>query len=251
MVIDTEGIILKQVKTVNGRKMVQLFTSKYGKISAGTSISEKGRSKSALAMHPFTHGRYELFKNKDSFNINGADVIKSYYKIGEDVDKYMASSYALELTEKIAVENMRNPELFKLLIDFLDVMENRTRKYATMIIAYQIKVLQLMGTMPELNACVECGCKENSGGFCVQSGGLICDKCRKILSSQGKETLIYDLNFDIVGILRYFAENPLKNLENLGLEDELAVRIQQMLKAYIAHHLDINDLKSEGFLIEY
>ncbi|MBK5262736.1 MAG: DNA repair protein RecO, partial [Peptostreptococcaceae bacterium] len=120
MYIDTEGVILKQVKTVNGRKIVLLFSNKYGKISAGTSISEKGRSKSALAMHPFTHGKYELYKNRDSYNINGAEVIKSYYKIGEDVDKYMACSYVLEFTEKLALENQRAPELFRLLIDFLD-----------------------------------------------------------------------------------------------------------------------------------
>ena len=251
MYTDTEGIILKQVKTVNGRKMILLLTNKYGKISAGTSISEKGRSKSSLAMHPFTHGRYELYKNKDSFNINGAEVLKSYYKIGEDVDKYMASSYVMEFTEKIAMENMRNPQLFQLLIDFLDIMEKRNRKYETILLAYQVKALQLMGTMPEINQCVECGCTEITGGFSVLRGGLICDECRKIIESETNETLIYDINFDIVNILRYFAKNPLKNLENLGLDDDLAVQTQGLLKKYIAHHLDINDLKSEGFLIEY
>ena len=89
MYIDTEGIILKQVKTVNNRRMVLLFSRKYGKIGAGTSINEKGRGKSALAMRPFTYGKYELYKNRDNYNINGAEVIKSYFKIGEDVEKYM------------------------------------------------------------------------------------------------------------------------------------------------------------------
>ncbi|MDD4367176.1 MAG: recombination protein O N-terminal domain-containing protein, partial [Eubacteriales bacterium] len=62
MYTDTEGIILRQTKTVNGRRMVLLFSKKYGKISAGTGISEKGRSKAALAMRPFAYGRYEIFK---------------------------------------------------------------------------------------------------------------------------------------------------------------------------------------------
>lgn len=251
MYIDTEGVILKQVKTVNGRKMVVVFTNKYGKISAGTSINEKGRNKSALAMRPFTHGRYELYKNKDNFNINGAEVLKSYYKIGEDVDKYMTCSYILEYTEKIAAENLRNPILFNLLIEFLEIMEKRSKKYETIVIAYQIKSLQILGLMPELEICVECSCKEEGNGFSIEKGGILCEKCRKILADETNETLIYDINFDIVNILKYFSKNPLRNLENLGLDDVMAGKVYKLLKNYIKYHLDINDLKSEGFLIEY
>lgn len=92
MVTDTEGIILRQTKTVNGRKMILLFSAKYGKISAGTSIGERSRSKAALALRPFSYGRYELFRSKDLYSINGAEVIRSHYRIGEDLDKYLAAS---------------------------------------------------------------------------------------------------------------------------------------------------------------
>ncbi|MBQ4650335.1 MAG: recombination protein O N-terminal domain-containing protein, partial [Firmicutes bacterium] len=60
MVTDTEAMVLKQVKTLNGRRMLLLFTKKFGKISVGTSATEGGRNKSALAVRPFTYGRYEL-----------------------------------------------------------------------------------------------------------------------------------------------------------------------------------------------
>ena len=93
MLTDTEGIVLRQIKTSYNRRMILLFSKKYGKISAGTSIQEKGRGKSSLALRPFTYGRYELFKNRDSYNINSADVLKSYYAIGEDVDKYMNAMF--------------------------------------------------------------------------------------------------------------------------------------------------------------
>ena len=129
MLTDTEAIVLRQVKTSYGRKMILLFSKKYGKISAGTSIGEKGRSKSSLALRPFTYGRYELFKNRDSYNINGADVIKSYYKIGEDVDKYMNGAYVLEFTEKALAEEVPAPAVFELLKDFFDLLENRKKTY--------------------------------------------------------------------------------------------------------------------------
>ncbi len=49
--------------------MVLLFSKKFGKISVGSNINEKGRSKSALAMRPFTLGRYEIYKKGDFYSI--------------------------------------------------------------------------------------------------------------------------------------------------------------------------------------
>ena len=72
----------------DSRRMILLFSRKYGKISVGTSAAEGGKNKSALAARPFTYGRYELFKGRDSYNLNNGQVIKSYYGIGEDLDKY-------------------------------------------------------------------------------------------------------------------------------------------------------------------
>ena len=248
MYTDTEGIIFKQVKTVNGRRMVLLFSKKYGKISAGTSISEKGRSKSALAMRPFTYGKYELYKNRDSYNVNGADVIKSYYRIGEDVEKYMYCSFILEFTEKLIQEDAPAPEIFDMIIEFFDMMEKRTKKYSSLILAYQIKALQLYGSMPQIDSCVLCGSKVDNSTFSVKDGGVICRKCELKIDVNKNDSLIYMINFGIVGILKFFLENPLKSFENLALDDEVLKPIQRIIKSYISYHLDISELKSEGFL---
>ena len=62
MLITTEGIVLKQNKIANNRRMIVVFTKDYGKISAGTGLSERGRNRSALALRPFTYSEYEIFK---------------------------------------------------------------------------------------------------------------------------------------------------------------------------------------------
>ena len=107
MITDTEGIVLRQVKAAGGRRMISLFSRKFGKISVGASINEGGRNKTALAARAFSYGRYELFKSRDNYNLNNGQVIKSYYAIGEDLDKYMAASYVLEL--KCCLKKCRSP----------------------------------------------------------------------------------------------------------------------------------------------
>ena len=91
MYIDTKGIILKQVKTLDGGRMLHLFTPDLGKISVGVSHSERGKNKSALPLRPFTLGKYTLYKKRDSYYLNRAETLKSFYAIGENVNKYTVS----------------------------------------------------------------------------------------------------------------------------------------------------------------
>lgn len=287
MIIDTEGIVLRQTKTVGGRRMLLIFSRKYGKISVGTSLSESGKNKSALAARPFTYGRYEIFKGRDSYNLNNAQVIRSYYGFGEDLDKYMAASYVLELTEKLLTEELPQPSVFRLLLDFMEALENRTKKHDTLVLAYMVKLLNALGTMPILDECACCGetlvasqaeAAERPAKlyFGIAEGGMICGRCaeemRKQATSEGlrterhtdlrentqknialqavaaKEALIYSVNFGIVDILKYFRKEPFAAFEKIALDDVIANRLRQILKSYISYHFDIGTLKSEAFL---
>lgn len=267
MITDTEGIVLRQIKTVGGRRMLLLFSRKYGKISVGTSIAEGGKNKSALAIRPFTYGRYEIFKGRESYNLNNAQVQKSYYAFGEDPDKYAAASYALELTERLLTEGLPQPAIFRLLLDFMTALEVRSKKHDTLVLAYMVKLLDALGTMPLLDECVSCGSREALGCFGVSEGGMLCEGCaneirtrsesangqetQKTLKSQAyatKEALIYSVNFGIVDILKYFRKEPFAAFEKIALDDRIASRLRQLLKSYIDYHFDIGRLKSEAFL---
>ena len=230
--------------------MILLFTKKYGKISAGTGINEKGKSKAALAMRPFTYGNYQLYKNKDYYNIDSAEVVKSYYKIGENVDKYMCSSFALELTEKVIPEDQPNPKIFNLIIDFFDAIENREKRFETLVIAYEVKLLQSLGIMPEIKSCACCGAGGKHKVFSVADGGIICENCANNVAKETNDTLIYEADFGIVDILEYFASKSLASFEKIALEEATARKVQRILKSYISYHLDVGDLKSESFFRE-
>lgn len=230
--------------------MILLFTKKYGKISAGSNINEKGRTKSALAMRPFTYGTYELYKNREYYNINSADVKKSFFRIGEDVDKYMQASFVLELTEKMVPEDLPQPRLFNLLIDFLDAMESREKRHETLVLAYEVKALAILGTYPQLDQCTCCGKSEDLRYFSIASGGMMCSDCREKnlenTANKANDTLIYEPKFDIVKILKYFFDTPIKAFEKIALDEKAAESLQAILRKYMSYYLDIGTLKSES-----
>ena len=70
MIVQTKAIVLKQHKIANNRRLIVLFTKKYGKISAGTNMNEGRRGKSALALRPFAYSDFELYKKGSYYSIN-------------------------------------------------------------------------------------------------------------------------------------------------------------------------------------
>ncbi len=224
-----------------------MFSRKYGKISAGSSANEKSRSKAALAMRPFTYGRYELFKNRDSYNINSAETIRSFYKIGEDVDKYMTASYVLEFTDKLLIEDHPQPAIFDMLIEFFELLADRHRKYETLSTAYQIKAMKIMGSAPQLSSCVVCGSDAPENYFSIKEGGIVCGSCANNMRANTNDTLLFRLNFDTIGALKFFLNNPLVSLKRIGLDDDIQKELRILLRSYAEYHFDIKKLKSESF----
>ena len=177
MHIDSRGIIFRQVKTTDMRRMLLIFTEKCGKLSVGTSLPEKNQKHASLALRPFTCGNYSIYKGRNYYNLDRVETLKSFYGIGEDLDKYMAASLALELTEKIVPEEVPQPRIFALLLDFLNEMELRKQKYTTLLLAFETKLLFALGTFPRLDSCASCGSKETPEFFSVPDGGVICRRC--------------------------------------------------------------------------
>ncbi len=245
----SDGIILRQTKILGGRRMVTLFSKEFGKISAGTRIDERGKSKAALSMRPFVHGRYEIRELRGNHYINSAEVVRSYYKIGEDVDKFMACSYVLEFLGKITQEDQPVPRLFDMTCDFFDVMERRKSHFGTLVMAYIVKAVSEIGYEPEIGHCVSCGRERPAAAFSVKDGGILCEECLRRLNTE-RESLIYEVDFGIVGILRYFLENPFEAFEKLALEENEQKRMKEIMKKYSAYYLDLGDLKSEGFMAD-
>ena len=246
MVTDTEGLVLRQIKAANGRRMIVILTKRYGKISAGTSLSEGGKNKTALALRPFTYGRYELFKARESFSLNGAETLQSYYAIGENVDKYMCASYALELTDRMTEEEQLQPALLALLKDFLEMLDGRKSAFGTLLIGFQMKALQIAGCAPQLDRCMRCGKDGDIAAFSVADGGVVCGDCAE--GSQN-DPLVFGLSPDQLSALRYMAGNHIAALKGIGLNEDAEKRLRRLFKAYIAYHLGIEDLKSESLVL--
>jgi DNA repair protein RecO (recombination protein O) len=231
MIEECEGIIIRQTKILKGRRMILLLTDRFGKISAGTSVSERGKSKSALAVRPFTVGRYQLRRDRGFTNITSGETIKSYFGLSEDYDKFLNASLALELTAKALPEEAPAADIYYTLIEFLDMTLRRSRNLTTLTNAYLVKLLETFGIFPEI-----------AHKIGSADDGKIID--HHFPNDFGGNELLLNLDSDIVEVLVFLRGNSMSKVEKLALDGEISAKLLRILIRYAEAHLDIGQLKS-------
>ena len=209
-----EGIVLRQIKTAGHRRMILILTDQLGKISAGTSISEGGRSRSALAIRPFSHSVFHLTQRKDHLNIGSAETLGYFQGIGADAEKFLQASQTTELMGRMIPEGAPAEEFYRLLLCYLRLANGRKRAFGTLTASCLVKALQMGGVLPE---------RENFHA----------------------DELLSGLNFDIVRVLVYLIEQPLEKMEHLALDEEKCNELLRVIRRYAALHLDVGPLKSD------
>ena len=247
MIINAEGIVLRQRKIANNRRMIVLFTKQYGKLSAGTSVNEKSRSKAALALRPFTYAEYDIFKGREAFSINTASVSKSFYSIGEDIDRFMTASAFIEYLDKVLPEGEPMPKLFDLALEFLQSVSASDSAPETLLFAFIVKTLSMLGVAPELSCCVNCGKSPEDFGegfkmFSVSGGGIICPDCAEEEKREA-ESLIYRPDFDIIDVFRYFSTKPIQTFEKVDLKPAVRKEVRDILADYTDRYLGVDVLR--------
>lgn len=250
MIINTEGIVLRQRKIANNRRMIVVFTKRYGKLSAGTSINEKSRGKAALVLRPFTYAEYDIFRGRDAYSINTASSIKSFYSIGEDIDRFEAASAFIEYLDKVLGEGEAMPALFDLSLKFLQSVSVTKKASETLLLAFVVKSLRMLGVAPELDCCVNCGKAFGDFGdgfarFSVGGGGIICPNCAEEEKRAGN-SLIFQPEFDIISVFRYFFTKPLETFENIGLRPDVRYKVREILAEYTDCYLGSGVLRASG-----
>ena len=228
--------------------MIVIFSKQYGKISAGTSINEKSRTKAALALRPFTYAEYDLFRGRETYSINSASVRTSYYSIGEEIERFETASVLINYLDDILQDGEAMPGLFDMALECLETVSESKGSCETVLLAFIVKSLRMLGVMPELAGCVNCGRGTDRLGtdhpfFSVTSGGIICTDCAAAEKTESN-ALIYRPAFDIIEVFRFFLNRPLNNFAKVSLKGNVAETVRGILSDYISHYLGSDALRN-------
>lgn len=232
-----EALVLSAVDYGEADRIVTLLTLGRGRLSAFAAGARKSKRRFAGAFEAGTHLRVQLVERRgDTFRLDGADVVQSFYRLRDDLGLIARALYCLELVRELTRDHEPHPELFEALKRYLQLLDAK-QAGPTSLIAFELRTLELAGFRPRFSPCLMCGGPVGERPrFDPDAGGVLCATCapRVPHSVPVAPSIVQAL-----ATLQAGARVP--------LEADVRARCRELLNLFIAHHLG-RRLKSVDFM---
>ena len=246
----TDAINLKSYNLSESDKIIVMYSKEKGLIRGVAKGVKKPKSKLGARMDLLVANTLMLHKGRNLDTICQAEVVNSFYKTRQDIDKICYSMYVTEVVHNFGVEEDPCSEtIYNLLYKTLNTISSAESKVEILlaVIKFQLKMMQISGFGIEFETCLGCGCHldEENMYFSAQMGGVVCAKCNQALHLK---TLMHHKIRDFLNALVQFDFDYKSDFEEKATEKVCTVCFD-LLKEYINLHSS-KKFKSMGVLQE-
>jgi DNA repair protein RecO (recombination protein O) len=243
----TEAIVLRLLNYGESDRIVTFCTAEFGKIRGIAKGARRSRKRFVNALEPFSCSRIFFSRSgpESLALIEGCDVLSHFSGIRADLEKTLAASYLIDLTDQFSPEDKKNVASFCLLHDFLQFLEGSAMTEA-LLRFFEIRLLRISGYDPVLDHCLLCKTpigKQAGYRFDAAKGGLTCRVC-----GPGSPDAI-PVSLGTIRTLIMGREMEIDRLGRLLLSDQSANESRRILSYFIRHILG-RELKSVHVLNE-
>lgn len=243
--VETEGIITKNIKFGDTSRIVTLLTKDFGRISAIANNVRTGKSRLLSGLFLFSYSSFVLYEGKKKseslYRINEINLKEPFKNIRESIDKTAYASYFAEAAAKASREGEPDGELLSLLLNVLYFTDRDICPYPVIKAAFEIKAAKILGYAPSFDKCIKCGSAEELFFLDPAAGGVCCKKCGE---AQKKR---YVLNNTVRSLWSYIQKSGLKSAVSVEVSGETAQYLTSLTEAYLMYHMDC-EFKTLDFL---
>ena len=237
MLCEVEGFILSETSYGETSKIINVWTKKYGVIGIMCKGAKSLKSKNRVSTMRFSYAKFNIYLKQGKLStLVSADVINPLKKIRSDITLIGYLSYLTELTEQVIKQNNDSLLFDDFINSILKIEDGLDPLVITNIL--EIKYLEKLGVLFNLDECVVCGSKNNIVTINADKGGFICLNC---LSNE----VIVDKK--VIKMLRMYYYVNIKSITNIKIEDNIKNTINKFLDMYYDRYTGLY-LNSKNFL---
>jgi DNA repair protein RecO (recombination protein O) len=241
----TEAIVIGGHDLAEADRIIAFYTQTSGKVRAVAEGARRIRSRFGGSLQLFTRGRLVYFErpNKTLHKINEFGVIRSHHALREDLERMALASMAVEAVTVGVEEAEAFPDLYRLLADGLELLEEAARP-GVVLQGFLLHLLRLMGYLPELFVCVRCRkavSPQEDASLSPASGGLVCPGCRPSAPD------FIPASTAALGFLRGTSSSTLRVITRISLLPQVLQEVSGIQQAFLRHVLG-RPLRSSDFL---
>jgi len=235
-VIDVEGIIINVKNYGDTSKIIDILTKEYGVIGVIAKGCKSIKSNLRSVTDKLTYATFTIYFKKDKLSIlSEASVINNFSNIKKDIEKISYASFLIDLTNQV-YKQCEDNNLYDLLISSLiKINDNFNSLIITNIL--ELKYLEYLGVMPNLNGCSICGSK-SVVTLSSDKGGYLCSKCHT------NEPIVSD---KAIKLVRMYTLVDINKIEKLDIKKDVVYEVNNFIDDYYDRYTGLY-LKSKTFL---
>lgn len=177
----TQAVALKKGDYSNSSQIVAFYTRDYGKVRALAKGSKRIEKKSRGPVDLFSYMEI-IFIQKESTGLHLLtewESLRDFPAFRKDVERFYAACHVVQLACELTEEGDSNEPLFDLILETLQRLSS-TRYTEVVLRAFELQTLKLLGYLPQLEECVNCGADflgDPGAVFSPVGNGLLCKRC--------------------------------------------------------------------------
>ncbi len=241
----TEAIVVGGHDLAEADRIVVFYAKTAGKVRAVAEGARRIRTRFGGNLQLFAEGRLVYFErpNKTLHKVNEFAVIRSHHVLREDLDRLVLGSAAVEAVAAGVEEEEVSPEIYRLLAEGLELLEESARP-ALVMQGFLLHLIRLLGYFPELSACV--GCRNSVSArddayLSPSQGGLLCPQCQVSVVDA------IPTSPAALGFLRGASSSTLRVIDRISILPQVLQEVSATLQAFLRHILG-RSLRSVDFL---
>jgi DNA repair protein RecO (recombination protein O) len=188
----------------------------------------------ARALRDFSRSRLEeLSRAGDALPVFSA-ITERRFRAGRDLSRLYAGYYVAELLNELTHDYDPHPELFDAADGTLKLLAGGEESAAGLVLRFELSALRMLGHLPSLESCVECGSSveiTNRVPFSQFAGGVLCPRCRT-----GQRGVV-SISAHVVRAMAGLANETTNPTQRIELDDRTRGEMRAVLNHYIAHLL--------------
>jgi DNA repair protein RecO (recombination protein O) len=183
---ESEAIVLRTYPLRESDLLVTLFTRLEGKVRGVARAAKKSRKRFGGSLEPLTYVKvaYDDRERNELARLDSCEVLESPLATEVSYPRAVALGHVAELLDELLPDREPNDAVFRLALSVLAQL--RGKDYWLPITYFDLWMARLMGYLPELSECLNCGRSLNGSRafYHALADGLMCPEHKRLASSE-------------------------------------------------------------------
>ena len=240
---EVKGLILRCVNIGESDRLITVFTEEEGNITALVKGGRSFKNKNMASTQQFCYSSLILYQRGDKLWVKEASVIESFFGIRDDIEALSLAGYVVEVLSEVTTAEA-DAALLRLSLNCLYAISEKKYSHEKIKAAFEIRALSIIGFMPDVLACRDCGRRDGEFFFDIMGGSIQCFDCHR--ASEFSTGFVDDGTRNIVTVLSegakialgYLIHCPIERLFAFSISDSDMSVLARACEEYLINQLE-------------